>query len=106
MLNLWPRIAVALILLVFGFGGWLWFRAPWLVDPLWVAKALETNALPDDLLWAMALILPLVVLTCLLLVIALIVVAWTGFRREADYLALFASDPLQSRGDANDGVPR
>lgn len=84
----WPLVGAVLILSTGGLGAWLFFTKPLLANPWTVWSKLEAQAIPDSTLELMAAMLPVVVLMCVALFIALILCAFVAFSNERKYLSI------------------
>lgn len=88
MLRRWPLAGGACLLaLAFGLVA-LWWRTPLLVDPWTVAARLRADTLDDGTLALMAAMLPVVMLTLLGLLFALLLFVTVGFANERRLLDL------------------
>lgn len=84
----WPYVGGALLCLAFGLGLWLFVSKPLLANPFVVLSRLESDSIPDSTLTLMAALLPVTVLMCVLLVIAILLFAFSAFALERRYLAM------------------
>lgn len=94
LVKYWPIAGSLLLLVLIGFGVWLWFDVPWLINPREVMQALEAGELPDSTLALMALMLPVVMLACIVFSVLFVLLAWRGFENERRLLEII--DRLQA----------
>lgn len=83
------KIAGPLMIGVFlGLVGWLYLKAPLFIDPFRVLSRLEEETLEPSTLILMAGLLPVVVITTLVVLAALIIFSYCAIRREKKYLQI------------------
>jgi len=83
------RIAGPLMIAVFlGLVCWLYLQAPLFIDPFRVLSRLEEGTLEPSTLILMAGLLPVVVITTLVVLAALIIFSFCAVRREKKYLQI------------------
>lgn len=88
LVRLWPYAAIAMLALLVGCGGWLWWKAPLLINPLAVAEAVRAGTLPDATAGLMAAMLPVVTLGLLVVMAVFVVFVTAMFRNERRLLAI------------------
>ena len=89
LVALWPYAGVGLLAGMLGFAAWLWFFVPTMINPLVTAEAIKNGALEETTLYAMALMLPALLLACLgafAVVVALFFVAFGNERKLIDII--------------------
>jgi hypothetical protein len=84
----WPVAGGLCAVVLLGLGVWMWLTRPLLINPWATLRALETSSIPDSTVVLMAGLLPVVVLTCLLLVLAFLVLSFVAFANERRHLAI------------------
>lgn len=88
--NAWPWLGGALIVLMLGYVGFLWFTKPLLANPVYVLEQLQQNAIPEATLVLMAGMLPEAILMCFGLAGALLAFSFSVMATEKRYLRLIA----------------
>lgn len=84
----WPLVGSAMLAMVFGFGAWLWFSNPLLINPWAVLSGLDSESIEDTTITLMAGMLPLVMLTCLFLLVVTLVLSFAAFANERRLIAI------------------
>jgi hypothetical protein len=84
----WPLVGSAMLVLIFAFAAWLWFSNPLLINPWAVLSGLDSNTIEDTTLTLMAGMLPLVMLTCLFLLVVALVLSFAAFSNERRHIAV------------------
>lgn len=84
----WPIVGTLLLTMLLGLGIWLLSSVPMLANPVFVQARLENDAIPCATLALSAALLPVVVLSCLLILLALLLFAFVAFAHERRYQAL------------------
>ncbi|MHB9023510.1 MAG: hypothetical protein ACYC7E_04965 [Armatimonadota bacterium] len=87
-MRLWPYAGGLALAILVGVFVWLWLRTPLLVNPYTVMDRLQAHTLDADLLPIMAVMLPVMMLICLFLLLALIAFGFAMMGRERQYLAI------------------
>lgn len=88
LVQAWPLVGAILLGLTAGLVVWMYFTNPLLVDPFRVLARLQTDTIPGPTLRLMAALVPILVLLCVALAIALLVFAYASFANERRYLAI------------------
>lgn len=105
MVNSWPILGFAMILLELGLAGWLLWKHPLLINPQAVLSRLKSGLLPDTTLSLMATFLPFVVILCLGLLAMLVLFAFLALVNEKKHIAIIqalqCSKPPQSPDQKN-----
>jgi hypothetical protein len=102
LMRSWPVVGGLLLVLVIALGVWLFFFRPLLANPLVVMSALESNTIEPSSLTVMAGLLPVTVLVCLGLALAVVLFSFAAFNNEKKYLALIRQlEASVSRHDAS-----
>ena len=86
--NLWPYVAVFLIVAIGGLFWWLLQTAPQLVNPYYVVDQVKANKLPQTTLSLMAVLCPLFAILSFMLLIIIIVYGWGWMAMEKKYIKL------------------
>lgn len=84
----WNRTGTILLLALGALLAWLSLQAPWLVNPLHVAKTLRRGAADPAALETAAVLLPAVVLLLFLVVSLFVFLGYAIVRNERRYLAI------------------
>lgn len=84
----WPYVATAALLALIGYGTWLWFKVPYLIDPWRVMADLEAGTLPASMTGVMAAMLPLVVSALMLFAIVSVLLWILVFHHERRLIRL------------------
>jgi len=87
----WRYAGLILIFAISGISLWLYIKSPLLINPFEVASQIESGTLKESTLTIMALITPIMVLTCLLLLMIIIIFAFVAFSNERKYLRIIES---------------
>jgi hypothetical protein len=74
--------------LVLGFGIWLYFRQPRLINFVEVARQLEDGSLDQLTVELMAVMLPIAMLMCLVLLAGVVMLSWVALSNERRYLRI------------------
>jgi hypothetical protein len=78
------------LLFICGLWLWLYLHSPLLVNPFEIASRLENETLESSILPLMALMLPIIVLACFGLLIAIIVFMYAVFSNEKTYMEIIS----------------
>jgi hypothetical protein len=85
LVRAWRYVGTVLLLALVGLGAWLFFSRPLLANPWAVMAGLEDGTIADAMLVLMAGMLPVVVLLCLVLAVAMVLFAFAAFLNERRY---------------------
>lgn len=88
LLRSWPIVGSICVVSVLGFTAWLWITRPLLVNPWMAMSRLETSAIPDSTATLLAAMLPVVFLSCIFVLLALIAFVFVAFSNERKHLAI------------------
>jgi membrane-anchored protein YejM (alkaline phosphatase superfamily) len=91
----WNLVGTALLLILVGLGATLYFRMPFLANPLRVMDLLKEGTLERSTMELMAAMLPIVVLLCLSVTAIIVVFGFAIFSNERRYIAII--DELEQR---------
>lgn len=95
----WRFAGPALLALSIGLGAWLfWFR-PLLANPFVVTGGLVRGEVAASTVALMAGLLPVVVLTCLVLTVAVVLFAYAAFSNERRYLEILRREARDAGSD-------
>lgn len=84
----WPAVGILLVMLLSGFGAWLYFTRPLLINPFYVFSRLQEGSIPASSMKLMAAMLPVAILLCLVLVLTIVLFAFVAFANERKYQAI------------------
>ena len=84
----WPPVGGVLMCLAIGVGVWLFLFKPLLANPFAVLSKLNSDSIPASTLALMAGLLPLSVLVCIALAIAIVLFGFAAFANEKKYIAM------------------
>lgn len=84
-----PIVLGLCLLLVIGFGFWLYLRQPKLINFVEVARQIQSGDLDQLTVELMAVMLPIAMLMCLVLLTGLIGLCWAWLTTEKRYLRIF-----------------
>jgi hypothetical protein len=84
----WPFVGSVMLAVVLGFGAWLWFSNPLLINPWAVLSGLDSDSIEATTITLMAGMLPLVMLTCLFLLVVALVLSFAAFANERRHIAI------------------
>lgn len=88
LVQTWPLVGGILLCLVLGLGVWLFLSTPLLANPFTVLSKLRSNSIPVSTLTLMAGLLPVAILMCLVLAIAMVAFSFAAFSNEKKYIAM------------------
>lgn len=88
LVRAWPFAGAFLICLIIGLGVWLFLTRPLLANPFAVLSMLRSDSIPTSTLALMAGLLPIAVLMCLALAVAVVLFAFASFVNEKKYLTM------------------
>ena len=97
----WPIVGSTSLALVFALGGWIWLTRPLFINPWAVFSRIEANSLPETTFTLMAAMLPIVVLTCLFVLMVCLALFFAAFSNERKHLAIIHR-LTASQSDLND----
>jgi hypothetical protein len=87
-LALWPWAGGAMIAALLGFAIWLWLAVPLMINPWAAIRAAEGGSIDDTTLTAMALMLPILLIACLVVLVVMIGVLFAAFANEKKLIAM------------------
>lgn len=99
----WPIAGGILLVLMIALMVWLFWKNPLLINPFSVLSRIEADALDPVMMTLMAGILPMLMLVCFGLAIALIVFMFTAFANERKYLKIIRE--ISARRASSPGKP-
>ena len=88
LIRIWPAIGGGLMAALLVFSGWLYVRSPLLIDPTEIVRRLQGDGVDPSTLMALAGLVPLLFLGCIILLFLLVVFTFAKFRVERKYLAM------------------
>ena len=88
LVRMWPLVGTILLIGFVGFGAWLLWTKPLLVNPYVVVARLDSGPLSPSTTSLMASLLPLATLMCLVLSVAVILFAFAAISNEKKYMAI------------------
>jgi uncharacterized membrane protein (UPF0182 family) len=100
LVQAWPLIGSVLLCLVIGLGVWLILVRPFLANPFVVFSQLNTHSIGASDLALMAAILPIMVLMCIALTIAIVLFAFVALKNEKRHMAVIQR-LVSSTGNVN-----
>lgn len=86
----WPWLGGALVILMLGYGAYLLFAQPLLINPVYAVEQIGQDKLTPDLMKVMAGMLPEAVLMCFVLAGAFLAFSFTVMATERRYLRIIA----------------
>ena len=84
----WPLYGTFSLTILAVYSGWLWLKRPELINPWVVIERLEAGTLSDSTMSIMAVMLPIVIATMLLLVSFVVLLSFVAFRNERRLISL------------------
>lgn len=84
----WPIVGTAMLAVLLLLAGWLLFTRPMLINPWAVLSGLEAGTIPDSTLAIMAALLPVVMLTCLFVLVVALILFSVAFSNEKKHIAI------------------
>ena len=90
LMRSWPLVGGAMVALLLALAAWLYLERPLLANPGAVMRGIEHDTIASSSLALMAGMLPVTVLACLLLALAIIAFGFAAFHNEKKYLKLLA----------------
>jgi len=100
LVRAWPLIGSVLLCLVIGLGVWLFLFRPFLANPFLVFSRLNSHSIGASDLALMAAMLPIMVLMCIVLAIAIVLFAFVALRNEKRHMAVIRR-LVSSTGNVN-----
>ena len=88
LIRTWPYAGGGLLAALVLFSGWLYIRSPLLIDPTEIVRRLQGDGVDPSTLMALAGLVPLLFLGCIILLFLLVVFTFAKFRTESKYLAM------------------
>ena len=86
--RLWPVAGLLLLAAVFLLAAWLWISSPLLVNPWAVFEALAADSMPKGTVSAMAAMLPVAMLACLVILVAFVLLFFVAFSNEKRHIGI------------------
>ena len=80
-----PTVLGICLVVVLGFGLWLYLRQPQLINFVEVARQIESGMLDQLTIELMAVMLPIAMLMCLVVLTGVVLLAWVGVSNERRY---------------------
>jgi Na+-driven multidrug efflux pump len=84
-----PYVLGFCFLIMLGFGLWLYVRQPQLINFVEVARQIDNGDLDRLTVELMAVMLPIAMLMCFVLMTGVIMLAWVGMSNEKRYQKIF-----------------
>ncbi len=84
----WPIVGSMIFIVILVFAGWLWLSNPYLINPWAVFAEINSGSIPHSTLTLMAAILPVVMITCLFILIIGLVFSFVAFSNERKHIAI------------------
>ncbi len=86
--NAWCYVGVVLLFSVASLAGALFWFVPLLANPFTVLTRLQDDSIPQSTMALSTALLPIVVLTCLFLTMAIVLFIFAAFANERTYLSI------------------
>ncbi|MFO7665716.1 MAG: hypothetical protein R6V76_03775 [Desulfobacterales bacterium] len=96
LVQTWRYVGAILLAMLVGLGMWLFLSKPLLANPFVVVTRLKSDAIPEATMVLMAAMLPVVVLTCIALAVAVVLFAFAAFSNEKKYLQIIQCEDLET----------
>ena len=90
LVKTWRYVGAMLLAMAIGLGMWLFLSEPLLANPFVALSQLSTGSVPVSTMVLMAGFLPVAVLMCMVLTIAIVLFVFAAFSNEKKYLAIIA----------------
>ena len=90
-LRFWKIAGVSSLVFLAALFSWLYFKVPNLVNPFYVQRQIESNALTPSALKVMAALMPLMLVLAFFLSIAIIFFGFSAYANENRYLKIIDS---------------
>ncbi|MCL4219617.1 MAG: hypothetical protein KJ052_21770 [Candidatus Hydrogenedentes bacterium] len=84
----WNRVGISMLVLLAGCLGWLFWRSPYLANPVFVLGEIEGAGIAKSTLDLSAIMLPIMTLTCFAVLFIVILFGFVVFRVERRYMAI------------------
>ncbi len=84
----WPFYGTFSLAILAAYGGWLWLKKPELINPWIVIERLEAGTLSESMMSIMAVMLPIVTATMLMLLFFVVLLSFVAFRNERRLICL------------------
>ena len=88
LINIWRYVGVFLVVVLMAFAGALFWFVPLLANPFKVMRLLESNSLALSTMAFSAALLPILFLTCILLMFFLLLFVFVSLSNERKYLSI------------------
>lgn len=88
LVRLWPVAGSFLIVLLIALTCWLYFRAPLLINPVDVMGRLDAGTIEKSMLLTSTVLLPVIMLTCIVILSIMVIFAFAAFSTERKHLQL------------------
>ena len=103
----WRRVGPILLIGLGAFAAALIYLVPLMANPFAVLARLQSDSVPESVLTLSAALLPVVVLTCLLLAVAMVLLTFAAFSNERKYLAILRRcREASAEGPGTAGLPQ
>jgi len=96
LLEAWRYVGVILLIVLLGLGIWLFLSKPMLGNPFAVMSRLQSGSISQSTLFLMAGMLPIVVLMCIGLSVAVVLSAYAAFSNEKKYISIIQRESLKT----------
>lgn len=103
LIRAWPVLGAVMLLGVLVFAAWVWISRPLLINPWAVMGGLESGAIPDATLSLLAGLLPVVMISCLFVLMVGIGLAFAAFGNERRLIGII--ERLSERRDEGGSGP-
>ncbi len=78
----WPWVGTGLLATLLALTTYLWVKAPYLVNPWFVASQLKSGKLSESTITVLAVMLPIVMLGCLVIILSVVLLSFAAFSNE------------------------
>lgn len=96
LVRAWRYVGTILLFMLPGLGLWLFLSKPLLSNPFVVMTLLKNNAISESTMVLMAAMLPVAVLMCIALAVAVVLFAFAAFSNEKKYLQIIQHEYLET----------
>lgn len=90
LINAWRYVGTILLVGLIGVSAWLFWFSPLLCNPFAVLSRLNNDAMPVSTMALSAVLLPVMFLTCVVLALAILLLAFAAFANERKYLTVIS----------------